>query len=70
MIYGIPSNSLGMRRYEFFCQTTQPENLGQLNQSLQVIPKSEDRNIINTGYMCAFEVNPRKISSLRCAKVI
>jgi hypothetical protein len=49
MVYGIPSNSLGMRRYEFFCPTTQPENLGQLSQSLQVGPESEDINTINTG---------------------
>jgi hypothetical protein len=26
MVYGSPSNSLGMRRYEFFHPTTQPEN--------------------------------------------
>jgi hypothetical protein len=24
-----PSNSLGMKRYEFFCQTTQPESSGR-----------------------------------------
>jgi hypothetical protein len=60
MIYGTPSNSLGMRRYEFFCQTTQPKILGHPNQYLQVDPKSEKRNTIHTGYMCTFEEYPRK----------
>jgi hypothetical protein len=56
MVYGIPSNSLGMRRYDFFQPTTQPKNLDWLNQSLHVGPESEDINTINIGYMCAFVV--------------
>jgi hypothetical protein len=48
MVYGITFNSLGMRRYEFFRPTTQPKNLGQLVQSLQVSLESGDKNTINT----------------------
>ena len=54
MVYGIPSNSLGMRRYDFLCPTTQLENLGRLNQSLQVSPESGDINTINIGYVYAY----------------
>jgi hypothetical protein len=48
MVYGILSNSQGKRRYEFFHPTNEPENLGRLDQYLQVDPKSEEKNTINT----------------------
>ena len=57
MVYGTPYNSLGMRRCKFFCQTIQPKSSSRPNQYLQVSPKSEHRNTINTRYMCTFEEN-------------
>jgi hypothetical protein len=49
IVYGIPYNSLGMRRYIFLCQTNQQEKTIWLSLSLQVGPKSGDINSINIG---------------------
>jgi hypothetical protein len=66
-VYGIPSNSIGMRRYEFFHPTTLPENCGWLNRSLQVGPESGDKITINIRYIFTFVEKPRNKSILRCA---
>jgi hypothetical protein len=47
MVYGIPSNSLGMRRYEFFRPTTQPKI--EVGSTSLYRFESGDKITINTG---------------------
>jgi hypothetical protein len=54
-VYGTPSNSIGMRRYERLCQVNPTKKYRLAQPFLQVGPISECRNTINTGYMCTFE---------------
>jgi len=49
MVYGIPYNSMGMRRYEFFHPTTELENVGQLSYSLQRSGKKYYKYRIDVG---------------------
>jgi hypothetical protein len=68
MVYVTPSNSIGMKRYERFCQVDPARKYRSTLSVLQVSPISECRNTINIEYLCAFEDYPNKKCKYKCAK--